>query len=259
MAQHPHRPSSSGSALAVRIASGVLALVALIVIGATLASSPASQRSDDDRRVAARPAMAAVPSSGDSTLFSDAYIASLMDIPAFASRAQSQTAAERRELAMNLASLGVPRLDDGALAQRATHLSAVLDRLDDSLCFAVAVGMPLSADQWGRVLKAMSATDSLGACTGSWESAYRAAIVAELERRPSQPRDPNTSRAAVAALRRVCNDRERELFTHAGEAGSSMADFAAGLRLTYRKMPRLSRAEQAAVLRLMVQGPASVN
>src|SRR5262252_7171505 len=199
MAQHPHRPSSSGSALAVRIASGVLALVALIVIGATLASSPASQRSDDDRRVAARPAMAAAPSSGDSTLFSDAYVASLMDIPAFASRAQSQTAAERRELAMNLASLGVPRLDDGALAQRATHLSAVLDRLDDSLCFAVAVGMPLSADQWGRVLKAMSATDSLGACTGSWESAYRAAIVAELERQPGRPRDPKTSLAAVAA------------------------------------------------------------
>src|SRR5215468_1718241 len=259
MAQQPLRPSNSRFSLAFRITIGVLALVALIVIGTTLASAPSSQQTDVDRAAPLRPAAATAPSSDGSALFSDEYVASLMDIPAFAERAQSETAAERRELAMSLASQGVARLDDAALAQRATHLSAVLDRLDDSLCFAVAVGMPLSSQQWSRVLKAMSASDSLGAWSSAWESAYRAAIVAELERRPGQPRDPKTSRAAVAALRRVCNDRERELFTHAGEAGSSMADFAAGLRLTYRKMPQLSRAEQAAVLRLMVQGPAETN
>src|SRR5262245_13926966 len=238
--------------------AGTVGLLAIVAIGATLVTSNSARRAarEQDQPIAAG---ASVGTTGASTLFSDAYIASLMDIPEFASRTQAQTPAQRRELAMALASSGVPRLDDGALAQRAAHLSTVLDRLDDSLCFAVAVGMPLSSEQWKRLTAAMGQSDSLGTWSGDWEKAYRAAIVAELSRTPSRPRDAAASATAVAALRRVCNNEEREVFTRAGEGGSSMADFAAGLRLTYRKLPELSRTEQVAVLRLMVQGPAASN
>jgi hypothetical protein len=176
-----------------------------------------------------------------------------MDIPEFASRAGSQPAPERRELAMTLASRGVGRLDDRALAERSMHLSDVLDRLDDSLCFAVAVGTPLDPHQWAKVLAAMGESDSLGICTSDWSQAYRAAIVAELTQQPRRRHDSAVSASAIAALQRVSNDQERQVFTRAGEGSSTMADFVAGLRLTYRKLPELSQSERSAVLRLMVQ------
>ena len=238
--------------------AGALVLVAIAAIGATLASSNSARRASRELE-APIAAVANVHTTGATALFSDEYVASLMDIPEFATRSRSGTVAQRRELAMTLAARGVSRLDDGALAQRSSHLSAVLDRLDDSLCFAVAVGMPLSSEQWRRLMAAMAQSDSLGTWSGEWERAYRAAIVAELDRRPTRARDPVASTTAVAALRRVCNDEEREVFTRAGGGGSSLADFAAGLRLTYHKLPELSRAEQNAVLRLMVQGPTASN
>jgi hypothetical protein len=257
MARQPLQNTKASSKATV--IAGALVLLAIVVMGTPLVSSNSARRAS--REVEAPiAAVANVQAPGATMLFSDEYVASLMDIPEFATRARSGTVADRRELAMALAARGVSRLDDEALVQRASHLAAVLDRLDDSLCFAVAVGMPLSSEQWRRLTAAMDQTDSLGTWSGEWGRAYRAAIVAELDRRTSGgPRDPAASTTAVAALRRICNDEEREVFTRAGEGGGSLADFAAGLRLTYRKLPELSRAEQTAVLRMMVQGPTASN
>lgn len=203
--------------------------------------------------VASAAASATTPPEWKSpALFSDEYVTTLMTIPEFAAQAGPLTASQRRDLAMALASRGVQRLDDGALGDRAAHLATVLDRLDDSLCFSVAVGTPLTSGQWAKLLEAMNESDSLGTCADDWGRAYRSAIVAELESRPKRRRDPGASARAIVALRRACTNEEREFFARAGESAGSMSDFAAGLRLTYRKVPQLSPGDRAAVLRLLV-------
>src|SRR5262245_37077401 len=154
MARHPLNFTKSRVFFAAVFGLAAVAVVAVVVKTVRPASSLSSEPA-----VASHEAPAAVSVNesynNPSGLFSDAYVTSLMDIPEFALRAQSETAPERRELAMELASRGVPRLDDQALEERATHLSDVLDRLDDSLCFAVAVGTPLDSRQWTKVLAAM--------------------------------------------------------------------------------------------------------
>ena len=252
MARHPLNLTKSRAILAAALGLGALGVVAFVVISTTRASSLSAPRVVATQQASSAAVVEESPSN-PSGLFSDAYVAALMDIPEFASRAQSRSAPERRELAMALASRGVSRLDDRGLAERAIHLSDVLDRLDDSLCFAVAVGTPLDPRQWTKVLAAMGESDSLGTCASNWSQAYRAAIVAELTQQPRRHRDPTVSASAISALQRVCDDEERQLFARAGERSSTMADFVAGLRLTYHKLPELSPSERTAVLRLMVQ------
>ena len=235
--------------------AGVLVLVIGITMAAPRIGQPAG-RDDPGQSIATSNAPIAEPRVPPApmvpALFSDAYVATLMSIPEFAARAKALTAPQRRDLAMALASRGVQRLDDESLGARAAHLAAVLDRLDDSLCFNVAVGIPLTSGQWMRVLEAMDASDSLGTWAEDWGRAYRAAIVAELRKQPKRKRDTAAAARAIEALRNACTDDERRFFARAGEGASSMADFAAGLRLTYRKVPELSPADRTAVLRLLV-------
>ena len=47
----------------------------------------------------------------------------------------------------------------------------------------VAVGAELTERDWSRLLAAMDHADPLGACAGDWCDAYRAAVIAELERK----------------------------------------------------------------------------
>jgi hypothetical protein len=259
MAQSWFEPAKTRQRLTGRAVPGLVALGGLLLIGAIVSTVRIWPAGSRDRtspppttQTAGSQVTVAASSGRAPALFSDDYVASLMSIPEFAAQAGPLTAPERRDLAMALASRGVRRLDDGALSDRATRLGPVLDRLDDSLCFNVAVGIPLRSDQWMRVLEAMDQSDSLGACAEYWGSAYRAAIVAELKMQPQRTRDPLASARAIAALRRACTEDEREFFLRSAQGGGSMADFAAGLRLTYRKVPELSRADRAAVLRLLV-------
>lgn len=260
MAQRPF-PSTREKQPPVRTAGlGVLGLAGVLVIGVTIATpriGPSAGRNDPRQPiVGAHAPIVAPPTAGPApkapALFSDAYVATLMNIPEFAARANALKAPQRRDLAMALASRGVQRLDDESLGDRAAHLAAVLDRLDDSLCFNVAVGIPLTPGQWMRVLEAMDQSDTLGTWADEWGRAYRAAIVAELRKQPKRKRDTAAAARAIEALRGACTDDERRFFARAGEGAGSMADFAAGLRLTYRKVPELSPADRTAVLRLLV-------
>ena len=262
MTQRPIQPTETrqqGNLTAI----GGLGLAGILIIGVILcvpriwrAGSEVDPARPTAAATSARTTTAVVaatrPTAKPPALFSDEYVTTLMSIPEFAAQASPLTAPQRRELAMALASRGVQRLDDGALGDRAAHLATVLDRLDDSLCFNVAVGIPLTSGQWVRLLEAMDQSDSLGTCTDDWGRAYRAAIVAELQSRPKRRRDPIGSARAIVALRRACTDDEREFFARAGGAAGSLSDFAAGLRLTYRKVPQLSAADRVAVLRLLV-------
>ena len=258
MAQSWFQPAKTRQRLTRGAIRGLLGLGGLLLIGAIVSAVriwPAGSRDNPSSSPATRAATQATVAASTGrapALFSDEYVASLMSIPEFAAQAAPLSAPGRRDLAMSLASRGVRRLDDGALGDRATHLGPVLDRLDDSLCFNVAVGIPLRSDQWMRVLEAMDESDSLGTCAEYWGSAYRAAIVAELKMQPQRTRDPLASARAIAALRSACTEDEREFFARSARGGGSMADFAAGLRLTYRKVPELSRVDRAAVLRLLV-------
>ena len=239
MFRHGVRPMAQFTCAAARATLAFASIVATVWFAA-IAGAPGP--------VAADPQMAIATD----TPFSRAFMDSLMAHPAFAARAKALSSAGRRNLAMTLAARGVRRLADDALVDRATRLSGVLDRLEDSLCIHVAVGAPLTSGQWTRVLEAMSDLDSLGVESDGWSRTLREAIVAELSARPVPKADPLAAAGAMQALRGILTDGDRARFDRAWQEGGTVADFAAALRLAYRQLAKLPPSDRGALLRLLV-------